>query len=79
LTRRQVDRDEVNFFGDTQEKLGLALDAIGRRIAIVDWQHAYDLKRTLGPRYSWEHLVEVDSLPDREFVEGHDLAASLAF
>jgi hypothetical protein len=79
LARRQVNGDEVNFFGDAQEKLGLALDAIGGRIAAFDWQHAYDLERTLWPRYRWKHLVEVDGLPDREFVEGHDLAASLAF
>jgi len=79
FARRQADGDEIGFSGDAGERLGVALDAIGGGIVLADWQGDHNLKRTRGSRHGWEPPVEVDSLPDHEFTEGHDLTASLAF
>jgi hypothetical protein len=72
FARHQADSYEVGFPGDARESLGLALDAIARGIVLAGQQRAHHLKRARGSRHQRELLVEIDNLPNHEFMEGHD-------
>jgi hypothetical protein len=72
--RWRANGDDFVFIGATLERLGLALDAICPRPVVFHRQHAHHLVGAVGSRQRRAPRIEVDDLPDGEFMPRHGLA-----